>query len=151
MKYIKKFLLLIIPALIFLYINPWLSVLWTILFEFVDWLVYKYCEYTLPCNELAKNLLIKFIKIKCWLDGSIPVVLKDYKNRLFISDARAVPHRSSLFGYIVWQYKIGPIILEEHGQVLDYEGKQTFVENWLPLDREKRIEMILKYDCGFDF
>jgi hypothetical protein len=79
------------------------------------------------------------------------VVLQDWKNNIYHSQAVGTDDPTQLQSWVFCWFKIGPIILRENGAVSKSDGTEHFVERWVYLDRTLRVEQILKGAEGFKF
>lgn len=101
--------------------------------------------------KVSKWLLIKILSLKGKLDGSMPVVLIDYKDRIYITMADERKDTDTLSSYVYYFTQVGPILLRPDGTVSDVEQDHCYIYNWLPIDIEKRTWMILQGARGFEY
>lgn len=112
------------------------------------------CDYSLDKNWFrisSKWILINILKIYCKLQNSKPVVLIDFRNRLYITVATPIEESTNLSSYSHFFSKVGPILLHPDGTVSTREYNLSYIYNWLPVDRNERTFMILLGARGFDF
>lgn len=98
----------------------------------------------------CKRGLARYYAIIGWLKGSMPVALIDYQGQIYFTLASKVEDSDKFTCYIYDTTKIGLMILNEDGTVSDPRHFASYVKNWLYLDDEKRIHMILCGARGFE-
>lgn len=108
-------------------------------------------EYDSNKESFSKWLLIKSLLLKSKFDGTIPVVLIDYKDNLYITIANNVDDSDVLSSFVYYFTQVGPLCLHPDGTVTSPEYKHCYIYNWLPIDVEKRTWMLLQGSRGFDF
>lgn len=101
--------------------------------------------------RFTKWLLIKILLLKGKVDGTMPVVLIDFKDRRYITVAKEDNDSDILSSYIYYFTQVGPLNLHPDGTVSSKEYDTSYIYNWLPVDVEKRTWMILQGSRGFEF
>ena len=102
-------------------------------------------------NSFAKSTLVKYLLWRSKVTGSIPVVLLDFNDSLYISVAKEIKNSDELISHVYFDTEVGPITLYPDGTVSEIGGRHSFIYNWLPLDVERRTWMILQGARGFDY
>ena len=121
-------------------------------FVISGWVLGRCRNYTLSDNNtFAKRILVKYLTWRSKTNGSIPVVLLDFKDYLYISTAKQLKDSDELLSYVYFDTEIGPLILHPDGVVSTIADNPSFIYNWLPLDVEHRTWMILQGAKGFDY
>lgn len=100
--------------------------------------------------EFCKFINFQYLKASAKLKSGEVIALLDYKDRLTYSVAVPMHIDDIKLSYINWQMQIAPIWLYEDGTVSRPHGEISHIQNWLPVDLEKRTFMILQGARGFD-
>jgi hypothetical protein len=97
---------------------------------------------------IFKILVIQHYIISIFTHGKIVYLISD-SNNCYISIAWPVNKSidtSMLISYSFYLTKIGKIFLIPNGKVLNENFDTGYIINWLPVNKYKRMEMILQYD-----
>jgi hypothetical protein len=92
--------------------------------------------------------------IRIWwarLLGSEAVVMQDWQGGILYSQAKRQDGTIDLKSWVFYWYRVGPLLLRADGTVSKLNGDAHFVERWLYLDRNLRVEQILRGCEGFEF
>lgn len=85
-----------------------------------------------------------------WLTNGVYVYLKDYQGEITITMAWPRDDNTPIRSIIYNRVMVGPLLLHDDGTVTNDDGSDSYVHNWMPVDRNWRTEMILKGLQGFD-
>ena len=123
------------------------SILAAICYWFLIGIMLNLPVHILDRNKLYYRCYIKFIFVVAWIYALLTrgqvVYLLDYTKSFYISVAYDQFDGTSQ-AYVYFFTRVGPVTLLPHGLLL--EKNDEYIHKWLPYNKYRRLEMILKYD-----